>query len=239
MIDGGLFTRDFLLEGIREAHHWRAIDDARVAKLRDDFLARLEGLAAGKNPNEAQTEEDVVYPVLEALGWAARDVQPNAAAKARTDVPDALLYADADAKAKAAPLDGWRRFQHGLCLVESKRWGRPLDREEKGRKGEEGTPSSQMLRYLRRADDLTKGALRWGILTNGRVWRLYFQGAVSVAEEFFEIDLGKVLGVAGCEPDLLDRAPPPFANDDAWRSLQPLPRSPSPPACGRSTSQPT
>ena len=54
-----------------------------------------------------------------------------------------------------------------------------------------------MLRYLRRVEDLTTGKLRWGMLTNGGRWRLYYQGARSVAEEFFEIDLAMALGVAG------------------------------------------
>ena len=54
-----------------------------------------------------------------------------------------------------------------------------------------------MLRYLRRVDDITGGKLRWGILTNGGRWRLYYQGARSVSEQFFEIDLAAVLGVPG------------------------------------------
>ena len=54
-----------------------------------------------------------------------------------------------------------------------------------------------MLRYLRRADDLTEGRLRWGILTNGAQWRLYYQGARSVSEGFLEIDLPAVLGLPG------------------------------------------
>ena len=174
-------------------------------------------LAVRKAPNEAQTEDDLVYPLLESMGWADRDVQANASVKARLDVPDALLYPSADAKRVAGSLDEWKRFQHGACIVEAKRWSRPLDREEKGRKGEEGTPSSQMLRYLRRVDDRTNGKLRWGILTNGRAWRLYFHGAASVAEDFFEIDLGKVLQIGGCELDLLDKAPNIFQNDAAWR----------------------
>lgn len=96
------------------------------------------------------------------MGWHHRDVQPNASVKSRLDVPDALLFADESAKSTAACWSPWRRFAHGLCVVEAKRWGRALDREERGRKGEEGTPSSQMLRYLRRVDDITKGGLRWG-----------------------------------------------------------------------------
>ena len=72
--------------------------------------------------------------------------------------------------------------------------------------------------YLRRVDDVTNGGLRWGILTSGRHWRLYFRGALSIGEDFLEIDLGKVLGLPGCERDLLDKRPDVFAEDDAWRS---------------------
>ena len=144
-------------------------------------------------------------------------VQQNLSAKARDDVPDALLFASAETKAKAAPLPPWQRFQHGLCIVEAKRWNRVLDREE-ARKGEQGVPSTQMLRYLRRVDDVTNGGLRWGMLTNGRQWRLYFRGALSVAEDFLEIDLGKALALNGCELDLLDRAPEGFDGEIAWRA---------------------
>jgi hypothetical protein len=52
-----------------------------------------------------------------------------------------------------------------------------------------------MLRYLRRVEDLTTGKLRWGILTNGGRWRLYYQGARSVAENFFEVDLAQILRI--------------------------------------------
>ena len=93
---------------------------------------------------------------------------------------------------------------------------RLLDREEA--RGKDGVPSTQMLRYLRRVDDVTGGALRWGMLTNGRHWRLYHSGALSVAEDFLEIDLGKVFDLPGCEPDLLDRRPDDFADDAAWRA---------------------
>jgi hypothetical protein len=217
VIDGGLFTRDFLIEGIRSTDAWQSLDDESLDTFRESAKAFLSSLAARRNPNEAQTEDDLVYPLLEAVGWLHRDVQPNASVKARHDVPDALLFSDEASKTKAATLEPWRRFAHGVCVVEAKRWGRALDREERGRKGEEGTPSSQMLRYLRRVDDITKGGLRWGILTNGRVWRLYHQGALSVAEDFFEIDLGKVLAVEGCDFDLLDRRPDAFRDDRQWR----------------------
>src|SRR5437588_807887 len=86
-------------------------------------------------------------------------------AKRRDDVTDALLFPNAEAKQKAMPLSAWQRFQHGVCVVEAKRWNRSLDRADAGQKAEEGVPSTQILRYLRRVDDVTNGGLRWGILT--------------------------------------------------------------------------
>jgi hypothetical protein len=144
-------------------------------------------------------------------------VQQNLSAKRRDDVPDALLLPNTEAKYKAMPLSAWQRFQHGGCVLEAKRWNRPLDRADAGQKGDDGVPSTQMLRYMRRVDDVTNGGLRWGILTNGRHWRLYFRGALSIAEDFLEINLGKVLDLPGCERDLLDKRPDVFPDDDAWR----------------------
>jgi hypothetical protein len=219
LINGGLFTHDFLLEGVTETEAWSALSPAAVDDLRAQALLLFQHLTAQREPSEAVTEKDLIYPLLATIGWSDLVfVQPNASAKGRADVPDALLFGDAAslALAKREPED-FRRFQHGLSLVEAKRWDRPLDREGKARKDAGGTPSSQMLRYLRRADDITKGKLRWGVLTNGRLWRLYFQGALSVAEDFFEIDLGKALELPGCGFDLLDKRPDAFADDRAWR----------------------
>ena len=47
------------------------------------------------------------------------------------------------------------------------------------------------------ASAVTTGNLRCGLLTNGGRWRLYYSGARSVAEQFFELDLAAVLGIAG------------------------------------------
>ena len=91
--------------------------------------------------------------------------------------------------------------------MEAKRWLRPLDRSEDAATGNRkrrdfGAPSSQMLRYLSRADLMSDRVVKWGILSNGAVWRLYWQDARSRAEDFFEIDLAGLLGVPGVQPEL-------------------------------------
>lgn len=169
----------------------------------------LEKIAAAfpqsHRTNESQTEDDFIWPVLGALGWSESLRQQNLTVSGRDDVPDGLLFVDAEAKAAAnAQDDQWKRYAHGLAVVESKRWARPLDRAS-GR-DEVTAPSTQMLRYLRRIDDLTAGQLRWGILTNGTKWRLYWAGARSVSEEFLEIDLGRVLALDGGDDLFADDA---------------------------------
>jgi hypothetical protein len=192
-ISGSLFTIDYLVDAIRATPHYRAVD---VAQLRAHLDQIAQAFPQTQRTNESQTEDDFIWPVLASLGWSQSLRQQNLTVTGRDDVPDGLLFADAAAKASAnAKPDQWRRYADGLAIVESKRWARPLDRASGG--DEATAPSTQMLRYLRRIDDLTKGSLRWGILTNGTRWRLYWAGARSISEEFLEIDLSRVLGLGG------------------------------------------
>ncbi len=203
IFQGSLFSTDFLRETITNSPDWRLFSDAEIDSLAAALRAIFNRFPIGQRPNETQTEDDLIWPILARLGWT---VEPQTAepcrARGREDVPDGVLFQDADTKAQAntAP-EEWRRYDFGLAIVESKRWQRPLDRQS-GRRGEETAPSTQMLRYLRRVDDLTTGKLRWGILTNGGRWRLYYQGARSVSEQFFELDLAAVLALPGHEGGL-------------------------------------
>ena len=190
-ISGSLLTTDYLVEAIRDVPAYVAVD---VVELRAKLEAIAGAFPQSLKTNESQTEDDFIWPVLAALGWTESLRQQNLTVSGRDDVPDGLLFASAETKAAAnAQGDQWKRYAHGLAVVESKRWARPLDRASGG--DEATAPSTQMLRYLRRIDDLTSGQLRWGILTNGAKWRLYWAGARSVSEEFLEIDLGRVLGL--------------------------------------------
>jgi hypothetical protein len=198
---GALFTTDWLTEGITATPQWQALDDARITQLWAQSRHLLDELLKRKNPTEADTEQKLIYPLLGMLGWDHISVQQNLTIRGRKDVPDALLFPDADADATASGLEPWQRFRHGSALVEAKRWGRPLDRQGTG---DQGVPSTQIMHYLQRASVITEGRMLWGILTNGRNWRLYYQNALSVAEDFFEIDLGKLFGLPGCTPELFD-----------------------------------
>jgi hypothetical protein len=199
---GTLLNTDYLCDAIKLAPEYLDVD---VAALRSRLNSITDAFPKASSTNESQTEDDFIWPVLGALGWTESIRQQNLTVSGRDDVPDGLLFANAEAKAAANALgEQWKRYAHGLAVVESKRWARPLDRAS-GR-DEATAPSTQMLRYLRRIDDLSSGQLRWGILTNGAKWRLYWAGARSVSEEFLEIDLGRVLALDGGEDRFVDEA---------------------------------
>ncbi|MBR0554998.1 hypothetical protein J5J10_04825 [Ciceribacter sp. L1K23] len=194
---GGLFASDFVESSITSLPDWKSVSDADITSLQADIAAVYARFPIDQTPNETQTEDDLIWRVLATLGWSEYLRQQNLTAKGRDDVPDGLLFLNTASKdnANAIP-EEWRRYEFGAALVESKRWLRPLDRRSEKR-DEVTAPSTQMLRYLRRVDDLTNGNLRWGILTNGARWRLYYAGAQSIAEDFFEIDLAAVLDLPG------------------------------------------
>jgi Eco57I restriction-modification methylase len=194
---GSLFTSDFLTDSIRAMAEWTALGDPALASLQTQIASIYAAFRIDLPHTEADTETDLIFPVLKAFGWTETLTQQNLSVTGREDVPDGLLFSSDEAKTQATGFaEQWKRYAFGLAVVESKRWQRPLDRRS-GKRGEETAPSTQMLRYLRRIDDVTSGKLRWGILTNGTKWRLYFSGARSVSEQFFELDLPAILNLPG------------------------------------------
>ena len=185
MIGGGLFSRYYLDEGVRQGSEWLTLSDAEVeafAAAARGFLAKVP--ASGKL-GEAETETLLIFPTLAALGWSHLPQQKGATR--RDDVPDALLFLDAETQKHALTLPaGYGRWKQAAVVNENKAWDLPLDRAS-GKTAR--TPASQALRYLRLGDEHTGGALRWALLTNGRQWRLYFAGAASMADRFLEVDL--------------------------------------------------
>ena len=191
---GQLFTHYFLTDGIKATAEWKASvarPEAFVA-FRDGVRQRYEALSRSADPNEAATEQDLIRPVLDLLGWA--DYLPQQGSIRNEDIPDHLLFADAAAKQRAAakrtPHD---RYLDALVVEESKRFGLALDTRDKDGETMAGTPHGQILRYLSTAEIASESRIRWGILTNGGVWRLYDYRSRPRASGYFEADLKTLL----------------------------------------------
>ena len=153
---------------------------------------RYEALSRTAEPNEAVTEQELIIPALKLLGW--EDYLPQQGTARGEDVPDHLLFRDADSKVRAAtkgrPED---RFSDAVVVEESKRFGLALDAKDPDSPNRWRTPHGQILRYLFRAQSETDGDLHWGFLTNGGVWRLYDYRVRPRATGYYEADLGAML----------------------------------------------
>ena len=166
-----LFTNYFLTEGIKATTEWKSSATA-VAAFRSKAGHAYEDFKGHQQPNEAVTEQELIRPVLESLGWA--DYLPQQGTTRNEDVPDYLLFTDATSKGHAAGrTNPEERFRDAVVVEESKRFGLPLDARDRDDGRQSRTPHGQILRYLSTADIESDSRIRWGILTNGGVWRLY------------------------------------------------------------------
>ena len=189
---GELFTHYFVTEGIKTTAEWR---DSELEFT--DFRARLmwifQHFGQHQQPNEAVTEQELIRPILELLGWT--EYLPQQGASRNEDILDMLLFGDAESKARAAGRsNAAERFGDALVVEENKRYGRALDSRDGGIGSDGRTPHGQILRYLSTADAESKGGVRWGILTNGGVWRLYDHQTRPRSSSYFEVDIAPLAG---------------------------------------------
>ena len=180
-----LFSNNFMntrLEGMPE---WAEDPQAMLNKVRALWQ---KATRFGANWNEAQTEDEFIKPILALLGWSFV-VQAKAGRGGQVTRPDYALFGDEKSKDEAYPHQGDDAAFYGraLAIAEAKHWGRPLSQKDASGRATwkaESNPSHQMVSYLNGT------RTEWGILTNGRAWRLYSREVSSTASEFYEIDLG-------------------------------------------------
>src|SRR5688572_1524469 len=106
---GSLFTSDFLTESICRNADWNTIEEGALDLLGNDLNAIFSRFPITQTPNESQTEDDLIWPILQRLGWTVSLRQQNLAARGRDDVPDGLLFSDDSAKVRANEFpEEWR-----------------------------------------------------------------------------------------------------------------------------------
>ncbi len=180
-----LFADHFLTHVLPGDPAWSAVDGR-------DVLAVLAPLWAAFEPegtNEAQVEEGWVRPVLRALGHLFT-VQVSMKTPLGPMTPDYVLYAD-EATRAATPSTGLASeadFRGAIAIGDAKAWAKRLDQPLTARQQSLGlktsdNPSYQIDAYVRYS------GLPWGILTNGRHWRLVHRDTSKRLDVYYEVDL--------------------------------------------------
>ena len=142
-----------------------------------------------ENLNEAQTEERFIRPVLEILGHAF-EVQPTLNTAQGAKRPDYAFFAGQQALESAHSHVNTNVFFNTVTAIgDAKAWGRNLDKKLTG-PGDpfsNSNPNYQIDFYLREAE------VKWAILTNGKLWRLYHRDTSYKLDSFYEVNLEKIL----------------------------------------------
>ena len=200
---GTLFTADFLFEALPALSLWDGPAAPDAPGLEAAFRELIAAVSDPAKLNEAQTEERLFRPMLRLLGWDGLfSVQENIEARGRANVPDYAYFLDADAfKLGDVAESPEAKFPHAVAVGDAKAWGVDFEAAGSGaRPGE--TAVGQTLRYLERAKIQSNRAVRWAILSNGRMWRLYYADARSALDGYFEADLADILALPGAQPVL-------------------------------------
>ena len=147
------------------------------------------------NLNESQTEDEFIRPVLKILGHIFR-VQPVLSTSQGTKQPDYAFFADQESLDRAHPqINSNAFFNTAVAIGEAKAYGRDLDRklDGPGDPFSNHNPNYQIDFYIRTSE------LTWGVLTNGKLWRLYHRDISYKWDCFYEVDLEKILINEGTE----------------------------------------
>ncbi len=104
------------------------------------------------------TKPSPIRPILEALGWA--DYLPQQGSQRNEDIPDHLLFADTESKARAAGRgSSQERYLDALLIEESKRSGLPLYSRDPADRVQTSTPRLFYLLFRRESFTPQQGAV--------------------------------------------------------------------------------
>ncbi|WP_449289553.1 Eco57I restriction-modification methylase domain-containing protein [Natronorubrum sediminis] len=186
--NSNLFSGHYLDERIQDREEWDCDEAAGEAMAALQSLYDLEsGLVEGYK--EDPLIDNWIDEVLDVLGFGTN---------VETTLPDGggyvdvLLFDDPEARRDAAEVylrteESSDLFDRGIGLVEAKQW----DADFSTRFSEQRpyrNASHQVKHYLER----TPESIQWGVLTNGRKWRLYGTKDYET-QTYYEIDLPELL----------------------------------------------
>ena len=191
--NSNLFSGYYLDERVSDLDEWdcdaeasEAFDAIRELWLRESSLLETY--------NEDALVDAWIGEILDVLGFgtASEATLPNGGGYV-----DRLLYEDDDARRAAAErkadgdVDGM--FSQASTILEAKQWDADFERRFSEQRSYRDA-SHQIKYYLER----TPSDLRWGVLTDGKRWRLYGTKDYET-QTYYEVDLPEILETGDLE----------------------------------------
>ncbi len=186
--NSNLFSSYYLSERLPERSEWECDEDARkvLEEITELYEVEKDLLPSYK---EDALIDSWIDEVLDILGYGTN---------VETTLPegdgyvDVLLFEDTETRRDVAGVylstnDTTDLFEGGLSLLEAKQWDADFSK-----RFSENRPYYNASQQIRRYLDKTPANIEWGILTNGRKWRLY--GTKNhEAQIYYEVDLPELI----------------------------------------------
>jgi len=193
-VNSNLFSSHYLDERLQARSEWDCDDEAKHALKALQGLYNLEGPVVG-GYNEDSLIDNWIDEVLEIFGYGT---QVQVALPDERGFVDELLFVTPTVRREAATTylkseDTTELFERGIGIVEAKTWDAAFD-VRFSEKRPYRNASHQIKHYL----ENTPSDIEWGILTNGRKWRLYGSKDYET-QTYYEVDLPELLRTGDLE----------------------------------------
>ncbi|MHC3438310.1 Eco57I restriction-modification methylase domain-containing protein [Natrialbaceae archaeon A-gly3] len=187
-LNSNLFSGHYLTEKIQGLEAWECDEDAENAREDLRMLWKAEkNLVDGYN--EDQLIDTWITNVLRTLGY---DTMSEVSLPEDHGFVDRLLFRDESQRREATKLRQTSAgqadlFAQGSAILEAKQWDASFTT-----KFDEGRPYRNASHQIKHYLEKTPSDVEWGILTNGRKWRLYGTRDYET-ETYYEVDLPELL----------------------------------------------
>lgn len=192
-----LFTKHYLLHRVQQLDGWDQYEEAEEAFEALKKLHDREGdFIKGSGRDEEDTKDHWIERVLEILGY---DTLGETTLPENDGSVDYLAFGSGEERRLASEQkDGGNVegvYHPALTLIEAKAWGEGFYQEFSENRNYQNA-ANQIRFYL----ENTPETVDWGILTNGKKWRLYTITDTEYATDtYYEIDLEELLVTADLE----------------------------------------
>jgi len=187
-INSNLFSSHYLDERLKHRDEWDCNKEARkVMHELQDLYQHEQSLVKGYN--EDALVDNWIDEVLEVLGFGT---QPEVTLPEGGGYIDELLFETPETRRNAAEVyldteDTTDLYERGVGIVEAKQWNADFTARFSDQRPYRNA-SHQIKHYLEK----TTSGIQWGILTNGRKWRLYGTYEYET-QTYYEVDLPELL----------------------------------------------
>lgn len=173
--DNNLFSNHFLENRVQDLDEWQ---EAEIKEKFDELQQKyelhkpiLDGLG------EEETKNKIIGDFFKMLGHSFVGEQTKRVS-GKLLKPDYLMIDDEEKEAQIRQDEDRTLFDEAYAVADAKKWDTKLDRSS----SDHTNPAFQIYNYVDRL------RINWGILTNGKKWRLYAYEDAE-ADTYYEIDI--------------------------------------------------